>query len=299
MTDRQDPNLENIIGILINTLALRNFPKGKLRYSEFLQELKSRTLAAFDNQVYPYDALIEELHLPRNPGRNPLFDVWFIYQNYEKVKLECSGLIVQRYEQGSRPSKFDLILEASEDGDQLFLNLTYDMDLFRKETAERYIMYFKRVVDAIVADNDLLISEIPVVTEADKQRVLRIWAKMLIHLIRPEKMAPASYHQERLWFIDRFETGYLYDGAPVYHNIPVVMDLTGDLNVKLLDKSIQVVLDKYSILRSVIVNNDERPFQKVLTGYLSNLCWKMQGAERSINWSGSNSILLLNPDSNW
>ena len=73
----------------------------------------------------------------------------------------------------------------------------------------------------------------------------------------------ASYHQERLWFIDRFEAGNLYPGAPVYHNIPVIVEIAGELIVPLLERSLNDVVSRHEALRTRIVTNESenRPQQ--------------------------------------
>jgi len=72
---------------------------------------------------------------------------------------------------------------------------------------------------------------------------------------------PASYHQERLWFIDKFENGVLYEAGPVYHNIPLILKIEGPLDIKLLERSIEDVITRHEALRTVIVTEEEKPFQ--------------------------------------
>ena len=71
----------------------------------------------------------------------------------------------------------------------------------------------------------------------------------------------ASYHQERLWFIDRFEAGTLYPSSPVYHNIPLILEITGALRPDLLEQSIRCVIQRHGALRTQIVTVDNKPFQ--------------------------------------
>ena len=80
---RQHADLENMIGMFVNTLPLRNYPKGELSFREFLSGVKNKTLACFDNQTYQYEELIDELKVVRDTSRNPLFDVMFVFQNFE------------------------------------------------------------------------------------------------------------------------------------------------------------------------------------------------------------------------
>ncbi|MCP4156333.1 MAG: hypothetical protein GY757_51950, partial [bacterium] len=72
---RRHADLENIIGMFVNTLAMRNYPEGKKTFREFLREVKESTLKAFENQEYQFEDLVEGISVKRDTGRNPVFDV--------------------------------------------------------------------------------------------------------------------------------------------------------------------------------------------------------------------------------
>ena len=78
---RRHADLEKIIGMFVNTLALRNYPIGRATFKEFLADVKERILMVFENQEYPFEELVDKLSLKRDMGRNPLFDVMFVLQN--------------------------------------------------------------------------------------------------------------------------------------------------------------------------------------------------------------------------
>lgn len=59
---------------------------------------------------------------------------------------------------------------------------------------------------------------------------------------------PLSFHQERLWFINEFEKGSLYEGDPSYHNLSAILSISGKVNTALLEKSINELLKCHSIL---------------------------------------------------
>ncbi|HEV9037128.1 MAG TPA: condensation domain-containing protein, partial [Puia sp.] len=143
MADRQHAGLEGVMGLFINTLALRNYPRGDKGYLEFLSDLRTRTLACLDHPYYPYEDIIDDLRIARTTGRNPLFDVWFIYQNYEKAGQDGHGIVLLESRRAERESKFDIILEASDPGSQIFLTIVYSGDLFRQSTMERFAGYFR------------------------------------------------------------------------------------------------------------------------------------------------------------
>jgi len=73
----------------------------------------------------------------------------------------------------------------------------------------------------------------------------------------------ASYHQERLWFVDRFETGNIYETSPVYHNIPLIFQIKGQMNREMLEKSLKAVINRHSALRTRVITKDSQPFQVI------------------------------------
>jgi polyketide synthase PksJ len=73
----------------------------------------------------------------------------------------------------------------------------------------------------------------------------------------------ASYHQERLWFIDRFESGYLYEENPLYHNVPLIVRVRGEVDLPVLEQSIRQVIRRHEALRTRIVTRDNEPRQVI------------------------------------
>ncbi|MCP4117989.1 MAG: AMP-binding protein, partial [Desulfobacteraceae bacterium] len=83
---RRHADLENIIGMFVNTLVMRNYPSGEKTCREFLKEIKKGTLQAFDNQEYQFEDLVDRLSVRRDTGRNPIFDVMFNLLNQVESK---------------------------------------------------------------------------------------------------------------------------------------------------------------------------------------------------------------------
>ncbi len=172
LAGRQHEDLKNMIGMFVNTLPLRNYPKGELSFSEFLSEVKSRTLACFDNQNYQYDELIDELQTDRNVSRNPLFDVMFSYQNLEDSELKMQGLTLQPYSDKKSTSKFDLLLSSTEHNDRLYFGLEYYSAIFSQESIQKIIFYFKYLTSQITNDPDQKISALSLLDNPRRNKIL-------------------------------------------------------------------------------------------------------------------------------
>ncbi|MCW3466087.1 non-ribosomal peptide synthetase [Chitinophaga nivalis] len=169
---REHADAEKIPGVFINTLPLRNRPVGSLRFRELLANVKASTLESFNNSAYPYEALVEQLQLERDLSRNPLFDVLFLYQNFDDISWDIPGLTLTPYTYQHPVAKLDLTLIVAEEADQLQWQLEYATALFKEETIRRAICYFENIIAAIIAAPDIRIAAIDFLPAAEKFNLL-------------------------------------------------------------------------------------------------------------------------------
>ncbi|MCK4764863.1 MAG: amino acid adenylation domain-containing protein [Candidatus Aminicenantes bacterium] len=174
---RRHPDLSGIIGMFVNTLALRNYPLGGKTFEAFLVEVRSGTLKAFENQDYQFEDLVEFLALTRDAGRNPLFDVMFTLQSLDPAssgipRVDIPDLKLEPYKYENEIAKFDLTLNVRENADILSCNLSYCTKLFTQETVERCINYFKKVVTAVLKDPRAKIFDIEIISPEEKREIL-------------------------------------------------------------------------------------------------------------------------------
>jgi len=167
---RRHADLEKIIGMFVNTLALRSFPVGEKTFREFLKELKERTLKAFENQEFQFEDLVERVSVNRDTSRNPLFDIMFVLQNTEADEISPPG--EEQYDHKQQTSKFDLTLNAVEYGSVIGFIVEYCTKLFSRETIEKIIRYFKKIVSAVISSPRGKIWEIDIISEEEKEQVL-------------------------------------------------------------------------------------------------------------------------------
>ncbi|MFC2146113.1 SDR family NAD(P)-dependent oxidoreductase [Acidobacteriota bacterium] len=160
---RRHSDLENIIGVFINTLVLRNHPHKEKPFKEFLKETRIRTLNAFENQEYPFEDLVEKRLGKRNLNRNPFFDVMFVWQNWEAGEIRIPGLTLKPYEKKlKRDALLDLTLYGHDNGEHLFFNLEYNKTLFTKKTIERFINYFREIISIVSAGKEIHLKDIKI-----------------------------------------------------------------------------------------------------------------------------------------
>jgi amino acid adenylation domain-containing protein/non-ribosomal peptide synthase protein (TIGR01720 family) len=180
ITGRRYADLEGIIGMFVNTLALRNYPNSRKTFKNFLREVKEKTLEAFENQEYQFEDLVEEVSVARDFSRNPLFDVMFVLQNIDiqpgaapGTNIEPEGLKLIPYDYENRTSKFDLTLFAFDSSKTLFFTFEFSTSLFKEETIERFIYYFKQLITSVLHTPDRVIAQLEMIPEAEKVRLLQ------------------------------------------------------------------------------------------------------------------------------
>ncbi len=168
---RRHADVANIIGLFMNTLALRNRVDPDLMFSKFLDQVKRRTLDAFENQDYAFDQLLQDLKkqglLIRDSSRNPLFDTMFSLENYEihsreNEVIKLPGLKVSPYEFEYKTSKFDWFFIAYEIDDMVRVFWEYSTVLFKRSTIEQFKDHYLEIVKQVVENKNILVKDIKI-----------------------------------------------------------------------------------------------------------------------------------------
>jgi amino acid adenylation domain-containing protein len=166
---RRHADLESVIGMFVNTLALRNYPSDRMTFGNFLQTLNQRTVEALENQDYQFEDLVEKVLSNRDTSRNPLFDVLFTYMAMEPMPLSAPQpgkreLKTSPYalDVNEGRSKFDMVLEAVDGEGPIHFTIGYCIELFKKETLQRFTNYFKEVVSAVLQNKEIELKDIKI-----------------------------------------------------------------------------------------------------------------------------------------
>lgn len=172
---RSHADLEPVIGMYVNTLALRNYPCGAKTFKEFLSEVKERTLQAFDNQDYQFEELVDKIVKRRTPNRSPIFDVMIALQNMDTWKGEIPGLKIianpeYRFE-SFNISKFDLTYAAEIVNGCLSFYLEYSTELFKPETIELYNEYLKQFISAALMNKHIKLKDLRISDDLFDQKI--------------------------------------------------------------------------------------------------------------------------------
>jgi amino acid adenylation domain-containing protein len=174
VANRGQPALENLIGCLVNNIALRGNLAGNPRFTDYLAQVKQTTLDAFSHTELPFDVVVEALNPQRTASHAPVFQVLFTLLSFPIEVPPPPGLAIDPIESDTGASRFDIILEVHERHGQLRAEYEYATDLFDADTITRLHEHFASVLAAIIRDPTQLIGELPLLSEAE-QRLLAGW----------------------------------------------------------------------------------------------------------------------------
>ncbi|HEU0077325.1 MAG TPA: amino acid adenylation domain-containing protein, partial [Longimicrobiaceae bacterium] len=166
---------EGLIGFFVNTLVLRTDLSGDPAFRALLGRAREATLGAFAHQDLPFEKLVEELRVERSLRHTPLFQVMFSLQNMDRGELSMGELEVGGLARGEDVAKFDLSVTLLEDGERFRGTFVYRTDLFDRATVERMADHFGRLLDAVAARPDRRLSEVEILGDAERRRVLEEW----------------------------------------------------------------------------------------------------------------------------
>jgi len=172
LAGREHEATESIVGLFVNTLALRADLAGDPDFLTLLRRVREGALDAFAHPSLPFERLVDELKTERSLGHAPVFQVMFALQNTPSGSLELGGARVGGFEGGHGIAKFDLTLNLEEAADGVRGWLEYATDLFDASTARRINDYFARMVAEIAADPRRRLSAIPLADDAERSAVL-------------------------------------------------------------------------------------------------------------------------------
>jgi amino acid adenylation domain-containing protein len=175
VANRDRTETENLIGCFINTLVLRSNLDDEPSFLELLQRVKSTTLAAYQHQDVPCEELVKQLNIERAPGINPLFQVMFVYQEAPLLSFDLPDLTITPLPIDNGIAKFDLTLYLEDTKEELIGFLEYSSDLFAENTIKRMLASFQTLLTGILANPDTKISYLPLLTEAETNKLLVEW----------------------------------------------------------------------------------------------------------------------------
>jgi amino acid adenylation domain-containing protein len=176
VANRTRTELEPLIGFFANSLVLRTNLAGEPTFAELIQRVRATTLAAFGRAETPLEAIVDELKLPRDASRQPLFQVMFVYQNMAGLPSEFAGCVLSALPLHNGTSIFDMrfVLEDKPNGG-LHAWIEYNTDLFECGAIESFAGHFLTLLDDACRTPETPIARLPLLNSTEYKRIVCEW----------------------------------------------------------------------------------------------------------------------------
>ncbi|KQO31331.1 hypothetical protein ASF10_22090 [Flavobacterium sp. Leaf82] len=171
---REHPELENQIGLYINTIAVRSHFDDENSFVDLLSKEKTILLNALQNQQYPFSDLVSKLDLIRDPSHSALFDVMVLLQNHKKTnqnQINLNDFTIEPFEFDKTTAHFDLTFTFEESDDELTLKIEYNTDIYTELFVQKIFTHFENIVKVIYANPSVLIEKIDYLSPSEKEQL--------------------------------------------------------------------------------------------------------------------------------
>ncbi|MCK4258890.1 MAG: amino acid adenylation domain-containing protein [Halanaerobiales bacterium] len=169
---REHTDLEKVIGMFVNTLAMRNQIDPEEKLTTFVERVKGNSIEAYDNKDYLFDTLIDDLDLQRDASMNPLFSTMFVFQDFYLPELSFDSEIGKPYYVKHNVARFDLTLEIQRNSDEMIGKFEYNSNLFRESSIEKMSQHFLTLCEQVIKDQTSKVCEYSLLDELETQRIL-------------------------------------------------------------------------------------------------------------------------------
>lgn len=168
---RHHADVEKLIGVFINSLALRADLSGNISFREFLKRVRRTALDAFAHQEIPFERLLSELRIERTSSHSPVFQVFFNLLDVRKgVRLELPNIVTETPSLPEMGSIFDITLYAQNWGETLKLKLVYNADLFTCNRMSEFLHHYHQLLQEALDNPDEQIFRLPLASVTRQQQ---------------------------------------------------------------------------------------------------------------------------------
>ncbi len=173
VANRLHHDVEPIIGLFVNTLALRTRIASADTVSALLGAVRDTVLDAFEHQALPFEQVVDAVQPVRSLGHSPLCQTLMTLDNTPHGDvLRLHGLTVERMPSVQDSTRYDLSLSLRREHDGLVGEIEYATDLFDPATIARWFGHFLVLLEAMTADDAARIGTLPLMLPEERARVV-------------------------------------------------------------------------------------------------------------------------------
>ncbi len=184
LAGRSDPTFAGVVGYFVNPVVFRAELAGDPRFDACLAATRRTVLDGMAHEEYPFPLLVERLQPPRDPGRSPLFQAFFVFKRAGQfadfgaagagAPGRLAGPAVEEVEIPQMEGQFDLTLDAVEADDEVRVSLLYDTALFAPATVARLSRHFGTLLRSIAEAPERPVSELQLLGDDERRQLAAI-----------------------------------------------------------------------------------------------------------------------------
>ncbi len=183
---RPQQRFEPLVGYFANTVALRSDVRGEQPFSTFLTDVQRTLVEALDHSAYPFQRLVRDLNAPRSDVHSPIFQVAFVFSSLQLMNRSAfrerhgRALSIEPVDGVQQEADYGLVVAVIEEAERFVVNVTYDQTVYEPETIARLAGHLETLLEGVVADPERRLSELPMLSPAERQQLLAIWSETAI-----------------------------------------------------------------------------------------------------------------------
>lgn len=189
---RELPQTQDMIGMFVNTLAIRNDINPSSNIYKLLENIHNNVYDDIKHQTLPFELLVDMLGLQHDASRNPLFDYMFVFQEQHSEDLSNDFELL---EIDDNTSKYDITLELTPSENEIKVVLEYCTDIYNDSDAKYFLSHYCNILYMLsIADNSDIVDNISCVSPQEKT--------LLLKKCRNGVYTPFPYHSVCEYFKD-------------------------------------------------------------------------------------------------
>lgn len=175
--DRDQRELQSMIGFLLHTHVLRTSVSAGMTFRDLLDHVQKRTLDLYAHRSVPFDMIVRKLHPERNLSYSPLFQVMLNWRDRDQLLqfIGLDGLTIDSLMASAGTSQFDLLLFATDSGDEIWLELEYNTDIFDEDRMQRLLGHYQTLLESVVGNPSTAIDHLPLLTVSEREQLIYGW----------------------------------------------------------------------------------------------------------------------------
>ena len=175
VTGRNRVEVEELIGLFVNQLPMRTDLSGDPRFIDLLVRVRETAVGAYANGELPFDRLLQELKISREPNSHPLFKIVFALQNFRQETVSTPHFEMSLEEIEIGITRLDLNLEVYPSPSDYRCEYEYSTDLFGEEFIRQFHTHFVNLLNAVVSNPATRISELSLLSESELYQIVHKW----------------------------------------------------------------------------------------------------------------------------